>query len=52
MWIEPGEFASLPEGKQDDTHFNAYGASRICDLAAQEIETAAPDLAQWLKPRQ
>lgn len=49
MWVEPGEFASIPEGKKDDTHFNANGASRICDLAVEEMKTAAPDLAQWLK---
>ena len=50
MWVEPGEFASVPEGKKDDTHFNAYGASRICDLAAEEIKSAAPELANWLRP--
>ncbi len=50
MWIEPEEFASVPKGKQDDTHFNAYGASRICDLAAEEIKAAVPNLAKWLKP--
>lgn len=50
MWIEPGEYASVTKGKQDDTHFNAYGASRVCDLAAAEMKTAAPDLADWLKP--
>ncbi len=50
MWIEPGEFASLPKGKNDDTHLNAFGASRICDLAVEEIKIAAPDLAQWLRP--
>ncbi len=51
MWIEPGEFTGLPNGKNDNTHFNAYGASRVCDLAVEEIETAAPDLAQWLRPQ-
>lgn len=49
MWYEPGEFASLPEGKQDSTHFNAYGASRICDLAVEEINLNVPELAAWLK---
>lgn len=51
MWYEPGEYASLPEGKQDSTHFNAYGASRICDLAVEEIKINVPALAEWLKPR-
>lgn len=49
LWIDAGEFASIPEGKKDDTHFNAYGASRICDLAVEELATAAPELARWLK---
>jgi len=50
MWCEPGEFASIPDGKKDNTHFNACGASRVCDLAAEEIKTAAPELATWLRP--
>lgn len=49
MWIEPGEFMSVPEGKKDDTHFNAYGASRICDLAVDEMRANVPALTQWLK---
>jgi lysophospholipase L1-like esterase len=50
MWVEPGEFPALPMGKKDDTHFNAFGATRVCDLAAEEIRTAVPKLAEWLKP--
>jgi lysophospholipase L1-like esterase len=49
MWIEPDEFVTIPKGRQDNTHFNAYGASRICDLAVDEIKTAVPDLVQWLR---
>ena len=48
-WVEPGEFAKKPEGLKDDTHFNAFGASRMCDLAVEEMKTAVPDLAKWLK---
>jgi lysophospholipase L1-like esterase len=47
--IPPGEFARLPDGLKDDTHLNAYGASRVCDLAAAEISTAVPELAKLLK---
>lgn len=50
MWIEPGEFDSLPKGREDDTHLNAFGACRICDLAAAEMREAAPELAAWLRP--
>jgi len=48
-WIPAGEFERDPKGLSDDTHFNAYGASRMCDLAAGEIEAQAPQLATRLK---
>ena len=48
-WIAPGEYANPAEGFQDDTHFNAYGASRMCDLAIADLRDTAPDLAKWLK---
>lgn len=48
-WIPAGEFERDPKGLTDDTHLNAYGASRICDLAVQEITDTAPALARWLK---
>ena len=47
-WIPPGEFERDPKGLSDDTHFNAYGASRMCDLVVLEIETNAPALSRWL----
>jgi lysophospholipase L1-like esterase len=49
-WIPAGEFERDPQGLTDDTHFNAYGASRMCDLAVGEIETNVLQLAVWLKP--
>jgi lysophospholipase L1-like esterase len=48
-WIAPGEYVNQREGFQDDTHFNAVGATRICDLAVEEIQAAVPELAKWLK---
>jgi lysophospholipase L1-like esterase len=48
-WIPAGEFERHPKGLSDDTHFNAYGASRMCDLAVGEIESNVPKLAVWLK---
>ncbi|HLP77885.1 MAG TPA: rhamnogalacturonan acetylesterase [Candidatus Paceibacterota bacterium] len=50
MWIAIGEFESLPKGREDNTHFNPYGATRVCDLATEEMKTAVPELAKWLKP--
>ncbi len=37
MWVEPGEFDAVKSEKKDETHLNAFGACRICDLAALEI---------------
>ncbi len=48
-WIEPGEYQKLPEGLKDDSHLNAFGASRICDLTVLEVKVAAPDLAKHFK---
>jgi DNA sulfur modification protein DndE len=50
-WIPPGEFAARPAGLEDDTHFNAYGASRVCDLAVIELEAKVPALAERLIQR-
>ena len=47
-WIPAGEFGSDSKSIEDDTHFNAYGASRVCDLAAVEIEAKIPELANHL----
>ncbi len=49
MWIEPGEYERLPKGRKDDTHLNAFGASRICDLAVREMKAKVPGLEKWLR---
>ena len=49
LWIDPDEFDSVKEGKKDDTHLNAFGASRICDIAVMDIRSAVPQLARWLR---
>jgi len=48
-WIPAGEFAARPKALEDDTHFNAFGASRVCDLAVQELETKVSELARHLR---
>lgn len=47
-WIPAGEFSPEAKKLEDDTHFNAYGASRVCDLAVSEIEANVPELATHL----
>jgi lysophospholipase L1-like esterase len=49
LWIDPVEFDTVKNGRQDDTHLNAFGASRICDIAVQDIRSAVPELAHWLR---
>lgn len=47
--VLPGEYEKLPDGIEDNTHLSAVGASRICDLAADEIRSSVPALARWLR---
>lgn len=35
--LEPGESENYPEGKEDNTHLNAYGASEVAKLVVDEI---------------
>ena len=49
LFIEPMEYKSLPEGKTDNTHLSAYGAFKVCDLAAEEIRNSIPELSIFLK---
>ena len=35
--LKPGENPDFPEGHDDKTHFNAYGAERICTLIVDEM---------------
>ena len=47
-WVPAGEFGPDSKLLEDDTHFNAYGASRVCDLTVVEIEARVPGLAGHL----
>ena len=47
--IDSTEYKSLLGGKTDNTHLSAYGAFKVCDLAAEEIRNLIPELASFLK---
>ncbi len=49
LHINPGEYESLPDGRQDDTHLSATGAFRICDLVKSEIVKKIPELRSTFK---
>lgn len=44
MWFLPGEEPSIPQGRQDNTHYNIYGAHRVASLLADAIATEIPAL--------
>lgn len=44
--VMAAEYPALPKGRQDDTHFCAFGASGMCDLAVAEIKMTLPELAR------
>ncbi len=50
LWIAPGVFASLPEGKQDNTHFSEYGARLMARLAVEALEAMDHPLAKRRQP--
>ena len=49
LWIDPGEYHSLPNGKQDDTHFSEYGARRMAGLVASALVDLDSPLKSYLK---
>lgn len=44
MWYKPGEIATMPEGRQDNTHYNIYGARVVANALADAIGQAVPAL--------
>jgi lysophospholipase L1-like esterase len=36
-WLKPGENPNYPEGSQDNTHLNEYGAESVARLVAEEL---------------
>lgn len=36
--LAPGENSDFPDGHDDKTHFNAYGAKQICELVAEGLK--------------
>jgi lysophospholipase L1-like esterase len=49
MWIEPGVYPKISDGRKDDTHFVEAGANAVAEMAASEIRAQKLALAKWLK---
>ena len=47
MWYKPGEHPSLPKGRQDNTHYNIYGAHAVAKLLAEAIVKEIPVLEKY-----
>ena len=49
MWIPAGVSPACPKGRQDNTHFNVYGARQVAKLAVQAIEKQLPELGKYVR---
>jgi pectinesterase len=49
MWLAPGQWAAIPEGRKDDTHYVEGGARATAALAASALKAQVPALAAWLR---
>ena len=47
MWYKPGEEPSLPQGRQDNTHYNIYGAQVVAKLLAGALIEEIPVLSKY-----
>jgi pectinesterase len=47
MWFLPGEEPSEPKGKQDNTHYNKYGAHVVAGLLAEALVKEIPLLDKY-----
>jgi lysophospholipase L1-like esterase len=50
MQLAPGEHPNYPQGRNDNTHFNEFGARKIAQIVLNEIRTKVPALAQHIRP--
>lgn len=46
MIFKPGQTPSLPNGRQDNTHYSIYGANIVAGLLADAMCAKVPDLAK------
>jgi lysophospholipase L1-like esterase len=50
LWVKPGLFTAARDGKQDNTHFNEFGALDIAALVAGGLEELNLPLSKLLRP--
>ena len=47
MWFLPGQEPSVPDGRQDNTHYNVYGAHQVARLLADALCEEIPLLSKY-----
>lgn len=48
LWVEPGKYSRLPDGKQDNTHFSELGATMMAGLVANALRDMDLPLKDYL----
>lgn len=49
VWLKPGEVASIPDGRKDNTHYSIFGAHVIANLLADAIGEQVPALKPYIR---
>ena len=49
MWVPANAIASMPKGREDNTHLNVYGARVIAGITVDAIAKAVPELAKYVR---
>ena len=47
MWYKPGEHEALPKGRQDNTHYNIYGAHQVARFFADALCEQVPLFSKY-----
>lgn len=49
VWLKPGEVASIPDGRRDNTHYSVYGARTIAGLLIDAVGEKVPELKKYIR---
>jgi lysophospholipase L1-like esterase len=49
LYIPPGQFSKLPDGKKDDSHLNIQGASKVAELATKGLKKLDLEISKYIK---
>ena len=49
MWLQPGQSPNYPDGRQDDTHLNEFGAFNVALTVINEIRILNLPISRYLK---